>query len=141
MVNYNNSLFEQNFLTTLTITIAIIYVSIIYIIFGLFITYNLDRFIFKTSNKEFSIDYVNSTPLYILILNIIFTFCIISIIAYFIRNFVQIIPFPCNFANIDYKSVREVYTGNILAIILIAFSQTLATQYKDIKWKLNGKVY
>jgi hypothetical protein len=141
MVNYNNTLFEQDFLTTLTVIVAIIYVSIIYIIFGLFITYNLDRFIFQTSNKEFSIDYVNSTSLYILILNIIFTFCTISVIAYFTRNIVQVIPFPFNFANIDYKSVREVYTGYILAIILIAFSQTLSTQYKEIKWKLNGKVY
>ena len=141
MVNYNNTLFQQDFLTTLTIIIAIIYVSIIYIIFGLFITYNLDRFVFQTSNKEFSIEYVNSTSLYILILNIIFTFSIISVIAYFIRNIVQSIPFPFNFANIDYTSVREVFTGSILAIILIAFSQTLSTQYKEIKWKLNGKVY
>ena len=141
MLNYNNTLFEQDFLTTLTILIAIIYVSILYIVLGLFITYNLDRFLFHTSNKEFSIDYVNSTPTYILILNIIFTFCTISVIAYLTRNIVQIIPFPFNFANIDYKSVREVYTGAILAIILIAFSQTLSTQYKEIKYKLNGKVY
>lgn len=141
MVNYNNTLFEQDFLTTFTILIAIIYVSILYIIFGLFITYNLDKYIFHTSNKEFSVDYVNSTPLHILILNIIFTFCTISVIAYVTRNIVQIIPFPFNFANIDYKGVREVYTGAILAIILIAFSQTLNTQYKEIKYKLNGKVY
>jgi hypothetical protein len=141
MINYNNTLFEQDFLTTFTILIAIIYVSILYIILGLFITYNLDRFIFHTSNKEFSIDYVNSTPTYILILNIIFTFCTISLIAYLTRNIVQVIPFPFNFANIDYKSVREVYTGSILAIILIAFSQTLSTQYKEIKYKLNGKVF
>lgn len=141
MVNYNNTLFEQDFLTTITILIAIIYVSILYIVFGLIITYNLDKYIFRTSNKEFSIDYVNSTPLYILMLNIILTFCTISIIAYVARNIVQIIPFPFNFANIDYKSVREVYTGAILAIILISFSQTLNTQYKEIKYKLNGKVY
>ena len=141
MINYNNTLFEQDILTTITIVVAIIYVSIIYIIFGLLITYNLDRFIFQTSNKEFSIDYVNSTSVFVLILNIIFTFCTISIIAYITRNIVQTIPFPFNFANIDYKSVREVYTGYILAIILIAFSQTLSTQYKEIKYKLNGKVY
>lgn len=141
MINYNNTIFEQDFLTTFTIIIAIIYVSVIYIIFGLLITYNLDRFIFHTSNKDFSIDYVNSTPLYILILNIIFTFCTISVIAYLTRSIVKIIPFPFNFSNIDYKSVREVYTGSILAIILIAFSQTLSTQYKEIKYKVNGKVY
>lgn len=141
MVNYNNSLFEQDFLTTITIIIAIIYVSIIYIIIGLFITYNLDKYLFHTSNKDFSIDYVHSTPVHILMLNIILTFCIISIIAYFTRNIVQLIPFPFNLANIDYKSIREVYTGSILAIILIAFSQTLSTQYKEIKYKLNGKVY
>lgn len=141
MVNYNNTLFEQDFLTTLTILFAIIYVSILYIIIGLFITYYLDRYVFHTSNKEFSVDYVNSTPLYILILNIIFSFCIVSLVGYLTRNIVQIIPFPFNFANIDYKNVREVYTGSILAIILISFSQTLNTQYKEIKYKLNGKVY
>lgn len=141
MINYNNTLFEQDFLTTITILIAIIYVSIIYIVLGLLITYNLDRFIFHTSNKDFSIQYVESTSLFLLIINIIFTFCIISVIGYLIRNVVQIIPFPFNFANIDYKSVREVYTGAVLAIIMITFSQTLNTQYKEIKWKLNGKVY
>lgn len=141
MINYNNTLFEQDFLTSITIIVAIIYVSVIYIVFGLFITYNLDRFIFHTSNKDFSVDYVKTTPLYILILNIIFTFSTISVIAYVTRNVVQIIPFPFNFADIDYKSVREVFTGSILAIILIAFSQTLSTQYKEIKFKLNGKVY
>lgn len=133
--------YTQDFIISITIILAIFYVSIIYIISGLFITYNLDRFFFNTSNKDFSIDYVNNTSLFILIINIIFTFGIISIISYLVKNLVQYIPFPFNFGNINYEHVREVYNGNILAIILIAFSQTLSIQYKEIKYKLNGKIY
>jgi len=72
----------------------------------------------------------------------IITFVVISIIAYLIRNIVRIIPFPFNFDNvIDYHNIREVYTGAVLIIILITFSQTLNTQYKEIKYKLSGKIY
>ena len=141
MYDFNNHLFNQNYITTLTIIIAIVYVSIIYIILGLFLTYNLDKYVFYTANKDFTVEYVESTHLYLLILNILLTFSIISIIVYLVRNCVQIIPFPFNFANIDYHGIREVFIGPLLIVIMITFSQTLNEQYKEIKYKLNGKIY
>ncbi len=139
--NKYDNIFFQDIGITLTIIIAIIYVSVIYICLGLFVTYNLDKYVFYSTNKDFTQEYVDSTHLYILIFNILLTFSLITIIAYLIRNLVQLLPFPFNFANIDYHSIREVYTGAVLLIIMITFSQTLSKQYKEIKFKLNGKIY
>lgn len=138
---YNNYLFEQNFITSLNFFVAIIYVSVIYIILGIFASYELDKRVFFYVEKDFSEEKVVDTPIYKLIFNIIITFTIISLVAYILRNIVYIIPFPFNFADIDYHGIREVYTGSIMIIILVSFSQTLNKQYKDIKYKLNGKIY
>lgn len=141
MVNYDD-IFNQDIKITIVTIIAIVYVSIIYILIGLYVTYQLDNCVFHTKRKDFSEEIVNQTPLIYLVIEIIITFVIISIIAYLIRNIVRIIPFPFDFNNvIDYHNVREVYTGSVLIIILITFSQTLNTQYKEIKYKLNGKLY
>lgn len=138
-MNPNNNLFGEDIQTTILIIVAIVYVSIIYILFGLAITYQLDKYVFYYVGNEFTIEYVEQTPLYTLVSNMTITFCVISIIVYLVRNIVQIIPFPLNkYASFDYHEIREVYTGSLLIIIMIAFSQTLEKQYADIKYKLNG---
>ena len=138
---YNNHLFNQNLLTSITIIIAIVYVSIIYICLALFFTYKLDSHLFYFFEKDFYEENVLNTSLLMLIFNILITFSIISIISFILRNIVQLIPFPFNFANIDYHNIREVYTGSLILIIMITFSQTLNKQFKDIKYKLTNKVY
>ena len=139
--HYNNHLFNQDLLTSLNFFIAIIYVSVIYIVLGIFATYQLDKRVFFYVEKDFSEERVLEKPIYVLIFNVVITFTIISLVAYILRNIVYIIPFPFNFANIDYHGIREVYTGSVMIIILITFSQTLSKQYKDIKYKLNGRIY
>ena len=139
--HYNNHLFGQNILTSLNFFIAIIYVSVIYIVLGIFTTYELDKRVFFYVEKDFSEERVLEMPMYVLIFNVVVTFIVISLVAYILRNIVYVIPFPFNFANIDYHGIREVYTGSVMIIILITFSQTLSKQYKDIKYKLNGKIY
>ena len=140
-IEYNNHLFNQDSMTTITIIIAIIYVSVIYICFGILVTYEMDKNVFFYVEKDFSQESVIEQPIYLLILNIMITFSIISVVAYIIRNIVQNIPFPFNFDGIDYHKIREVYTGAVMIIIMVAFSQTLDKQYKEIKYKLNGRIY
>jgi hypothetical protein len=140
-ISYNNNLFHQDFITTITFFIAIIYVSVIYIVLGIFVSYQLDNYVFADIEKDFNVENINNVPIYQLIFNIILTFVVISLCAYILRNLVQIIPFIFNFANIDYYSIREVYTGAIIIVIMISFSQTLNKQYKDLKYKLYGKIY
>ena len=141
MIDYDN-IFSQNIEITIVTIIAIVYVSIIYILIGLYITYQLDNYVFNSQDKDFSELRVNSTSLFQLVFEIILSFTVISIIAYIIRNIVRIIPFPFDYDNaIDYHNVREVHTGAVLIIILITFSQTLNKQYKEIKYKISGKIY
>lgn len=136
-----HNLFEQDFLTILSIVLAISFVTIINIILGLSSIYLLDNYIFYLGSKDFEFKYVNSTSLTILLLNILLTFTLIVIIVYLIGNFTRKIPFPFIFNNIDYSEIQNLYTETLIFTIMIAFSQTLSRQYKEIKFKINGKIY
>jgi hypothetical protein len=142
MSNTNNNIFTQNVEVTFTVILAIIYASTIYIICGIFVTHQLDNHVFNYKEKNFIKEEVDSISLTQLIINIVITFSVITVVAYFIRSVVELIPFPFHNNNMDYHNVkREVYTGSLLVIILIAFSQTLNNQYKKIKYKLTGELY
>jgi hypothetical protein len=142
MTSTNTNIFTQKFEVTLTIVLAIIYASTIYIICGIFVTHQLDNHVFNNKEKNFVKEEVDSMSLTQLIINIVMTFSVITVAAYFVRSIVELIPFPFHNNTIDYHNVkREVYTGSLLVIILIAFSQTLNNQYKKIKYKLTGQLY
>jgi hypothetical protein len=142
MTSTNTNIFTQKFEVTLTIVLAIIYASTIYIICGIFVTHQLDNHVFNNKEKNFVKEEVDSMSLTQLIINIVMTFSVITVAAYFVRSIVELIPFPFHNNAIDYHNVkREVYTGSLLVIILIAFSQTLSNQYKKIKYKLTGQLY
>ena len=105
-------------------------------------THQLDNHVFNNKEKNFVKEEVDSMSLTQLIINIVMTFSVITVAAYFVRSIVELIPFPFHNNTIDYHNVkREVYTGSLLVIILIAFSQTLNNQYKKIKYKLTGQLY
>lgn len=140
--NTNTNIFTQNFQTTFTIILAIIYASTIYIICGIFVTHQLDNHVFNYNKKKFTVEEVDSISITKLIINIVITFSVITVAAYFVRSIVELIPFPFDNKEMDYHNVkREVYTGSLLVIILIAFSETLNKQYKEIKYKLTGELY
>jgi len=55
----SGNIFSQNIEVTLVTILAIGYVSIIYILIGLFVTYQLDNFLFVRKRKEFNEEKVN----------------------------------------------------------------------------------
>ncbi len=138
---YDNNLFYQDFTTTITFLIAIIYASVIYIILGIFVSYQLDNYVFFDAKKDFNIESINNISVFQLVFNVVITFVVISITAFILRNFVQLIPFIFNYANIDYHNIREVYAGAIIIVVMITFSRTLNMQYKELKYKLHGQIY
>lgn len=137
-MEYN--ILKDNITITLIIIMCIIFVSTIYIIFGIFINAQMDYYLYGDSHKYFSEEYVHRTPTYTLVFNMAFTFSLLMIIAFFIKSMFDVVIVP----NIDiekYKNIYELYTGSALVIVLATFSQVLNKQYKDIKMKVSGRLY
>ena len=137
-MEYN--ILKDDITITLIIIMCIVFVSTIYIIFGIFINYEFDEYLYDNKHKYFSEEYVNNTGLHILISNMAFTFSLLMIIAFFVKSMFDIAIAP-NIDILKYKNIYELYTGSALVIVLATFSQVLNKQYKDIKMKLSGRLY
>lgn len=122
------------------IIMCIVFISTVYIVIGLCISYGMDKYIYNNKHKYFSEEYVKKTSTYVLIGNMAFTFSILMIIAFFIKSIFDITVAP-NINIMKYKSIYELYTGSALVIILATFSQVLNKQYKDVKMKMSGYIY
>ena len=118
--------------------ISIIYVSILYASIGLILTYGLDKFLFNSSSiKTDDKSIEEMTILWVIITTVLFVGCL-GVVSYIGRNLIQMIPFPFEGVNgFEYMRVKEVASGGLLLVFLIAFSQTIAKKYKQIKFKLN----
>lgn len=135
-MEYN--LFKDDPSITILIILCIAFVSTIYIALGLFVNYIIDEYLFDDKHQIFNKEYVNNNNLLTLIFNMAFIFSILMIIAFFVKNIFDITIAP----NIEkFKSIYELYTGSVLVIVLVTFSQVLNKQYKDIKLKISGFVY
>lgn len=137
-MQYN--LFKDDLSTTLAIVICIALVSTIYICIGIFVNYMLDEHLYKDEKKMFTEEYVKNNSIYTLIYNMAYTFSILMIIAFLIKNIFDLVVAP-NIDIIKYKNIYELYTGSVLTIVLVTFSQVLNKEYKDIKVKIAGYEY
>jgi magnesium-transporting ATPase (P-type) len=137
-MEYN--ILKDNITITIIIIMCIIFVSTIYIVFGIFVNYELDEYMYDDKHKYFDEEYVKNTSMYTLMFNISFTLSLLLIIAFFIKSMFDIVVAP-NIDILKYKNIYEMYTGSSLIIILVTFSQVLNKQYKDIKMKLSGRIY
>lgn len=134
----NNSSISYIFIRIL----AIVYITTLYVIFGIIITYNLDRYVFRVDKTSFNVETIYKEKLTSLVINLITTVCIITVTAYLIKHIVQMIPFPFDgLEGFDYRHVKEVDTGHILLIMLFSFSQSISKEYKEIKIKINDYDY
>lgn len=137
-MEYN--LFKDNIVVTMTIIVCIALVSTIYIGIGLFVNYMMDEHYYEVEHKQFDEGYVEETNYIQLILNMASTFSTLMIIAFLIKNVFDITIAP-NIDIVKYRNIYELYTGSVLVIVLVTFSQVLNKQYKDIKLKLAGYIY
>ena len=130
--------FNSDYTITLIKIIAILYVSVLYAVVGLLLTQILDKYIFHSDNiltDEVSVSKMNT--IYV-VLSTTLLIGFIGVISYIGRNIIQMIPFPFEgIHGFEYMKVKEVASGGLLLVFLIAFSQTIAKKYKQIKFKLN----
>ena len=137
-MNNEDYFFDSNYIITFIKIIAILYVSVLFVIFGLTLNYCLDKYIFNCNNisiDDASIDKMNL--FYIIITTALIIGCI-SIVSHIGKNLVQNIPFPFEGINgFEYMNVSEVAGGGLLIVFMIAFSQTVLKKYKQLRYKLH----
>ncbi len=125
---------ENTLYKNIFIIIAIFYVTVLYVIFGIYVVTLLDEFGVNTFLSED--DEKESFFRQVLGLGVVvgLTACI----AYIGRNLIQLIPFPLDGVyGFDYKDVREVNTGHILFVFLFGFSAIIFNKMEHLKDKLN----
>jgi hypothetical protein len=105
--------------------LAIIYSTLIYVFGGLFITFILDKYIFKYF-YDISDNDINKKTTLRHFIETSFILSIIAIFGYIGRNVFQNIPFPLDgYEQFDYMKVKEVSSGYYISYIILIFSIVL----------------
>lgn len=126
----------NNLDTTIIRIIAILFVSVLFVYFGIYATWVLDEYGFHDifiSNKDSENLSVNR-----LIFQIAIIVGIISIFSYIGKNLIMFVPFPLNnYCGFNYEQIREVTSGSLLTIFMIKFSATLSNKLTILQDKLD----
>jgi hypothetical protein len=102
--------------------LAIVYSTSIYVLSGIILTILLDKYVFKYINKN------TIKPLYIIILEILFILICISLLEYFCKEILELIPFP--FENFTQQQMN---TDIYLSHSLLIFSGALLHKIEELK--------
>ena len=130
--------FNSDYKITFIKMLSILYVTVLYAVIGLSITYFLDKYVFKSDKiltDKISMDKMN---LGYVVLSTALIIGFIGVVGYIGRNLIQKIPFYYDGKyGFEYMRVKEVASGGVLLVFLIAFSQTVIKKHRQIKYKLN----
>lgn len=117
------------------------YINFLYAIPALFVAVILDKHVYKHINigKEIKKDEDKTvTPL---LIETILCLGISGIIAYILRNLLQLIPFPLeNVYGFQHMRVSEVKGGGVISMFLLWFSPTLLDKVDKLKKKFGALV-
>ena len=130
--------FNSDYVITLIKIVSILYVTVLYAVIGLTITYLLDKYVFKSDNILIDSASMDKMNLIYIVISTAIIIGLIGVVGYIGRNLIQMIPFPFEgIHGFEYLRVKEVASGGVLLVFLIAFSQTVIKKHKQIKYKLN----
>lgn len=127
--------FEDSIGIVIVKMLAILYVGILYVIFGTYITTMIDEHGFM---DMFIDNHDHKDSVFKLIFETAFVVAILAVFAFIGRNLIQLIPFPLDgLFGFDYKDVKEVQTGSILLVFMFTFSSVLFNKIEILREKLN----
>ena len=102
------------------------YVTFLFFMFGLVFAKGFDLLYGK-----FNKDKYKNTPKWKLFLEIILHVFAIGVVAYILRNVVELIPFPLEgVAGFKHSMLKELEGGHILTVVLILFQKNLEEKVK-----------
>ncbi len=136
MVNKNE--FDDNIEIVFLKIFAIFYVSVLYVIFGVYITTMLDEYGFVDMLVDNDHKNKSTDSVFKLVVETAIVVGIIAVFAFIGRNLIQLIPFPFDGVfGFNYESVREVTSGAILFVFMVTFSASIQQKVVKLQSKLN----
>jgi uncharacterized membrane protein len=109
------------------------YLGIIYSVLTITISILIDKIMPKYDEKEY-----NKKEIYIIILECFLSIVLIMIGVYFIRNIVQVLPYPLdNIKSFDHTRLKELNGGVLLAFFVVTFQQNLKNKILHVTKRLN----
>ena len=134
---YKNE-FDDNVEIVFLKIFAIFYVSVLYVIFGVYITTLLDEYGFVDILVDNDHHNKTNDSVFKLVVETAIVVGIIAVFAFIGRNLIQLIPFPLDgFMGFKYDDVKEVVAGNILLVFMFTFSSVLFNRIELLREKLN----
>ena len=120
-------LLKRELLIRLIKIIDIAFITFLYGIAGMIFAIILDKYVFKYISFQKKDD--KDKKKWILFFEILICLTINGILAYLLRNTLQMVPFPFNgIYGFSHLRVNEVKSGAIIVTILMYFSKTLRSK-------------
>jgi hypothetical protein len=129
-----HTLKEEVIIRTIKI-IDIAFITFLYGISALIVAAIVDKYIYKKISLQNIDDKDKSVK--ILLFELLICLAINGIIAYFLRNILQMVPFPLDgIYGFSHMRVTEVKSGAIITFILLFFSKSLRARMTILQGKL-----
>lgn len=131
MTKFNRYLF-----TTVKV-VDLIYMMTIYFIVAFFVSLVIQKIIRLLFPDETNTQLQSKLLKFV---KIIFSISLIVIVSYFLRNLIQILPFPFDgVAGFDHHKLKELQ-GGMLTTLLFLFNAQIFVEAKDLFSEFNGPV-
>ena len=115
------------------------FITFLYGISALIVAGLLDRYVFKYITLQPDLEDKDKSK-YILILETLICLAITGIVAYLLRNLLQLVPFPLEGVyGFSHMKVPEVKSGNIISVILVFFAFTFRNKMVVLQSKIANK--
>ncbi len=116
--------------------IDIAFVTFLYGISALIVAGLLDKYVFTKITLQPGVEDKDKNK-YVLVLETLICLAITGIVAYLLRNLLQLVPFPLEGVyGFSHMRVPEVKSGNIISVILIFFAYTFRNKMVILQSKI-----
>ena len=117
-------------------SIDIGYVTVLLFVFGICISWAIDKYL-----GQFKEDEYKNTNLFVIFLELVTHLFVIGILSYALRNFMEIIPFPLNgVGGYDHLRLKELQGGVVLSFVILFFQQNLSDKLSYFKKRVFNEI-
>ncbi len=118
--------------------IDIAFITFLYGIVALIFAGLLDKYIYKYISLQPGVEDKDKTKT-ILVIETLICLAITGIVAYILRNLLQLVPFPLDgIYGFSHQRVPELKSGNIISVILIFFAYTFRNKMMILQSKISN---
>ena len=112
------------------------FITFLYGISALIVAGLLDRYVFKYITLQPGLEDKDKDK-YVLVLETLICLAITGMVAYLLRNLLQLVPFPLEGVyGFSHMKVPEVKSGNIISVILVFFAFTFRNKMVILQSKI-----